>query len=81
MKEKQNRMGDSNLPKVTEEEALKLVFPRHLGESRASSRHIVARKMLLPGSGTSNVAPGVGEPMELTWGCSTVPGVLLILMS
>lgn len=74
-------MGDSNLPKITEEEALKLVFPRHLGESRASLRHIVVRKMLFPGGGTSNVAPGVEEPMELTWGCSTFPGGLLILMS
>lgn len=51
MKEKQNRMGDSNLPKITEEVGLKLVFPSHLGESCASPGHIVARKMLLPGGG------------------------------
>lgn len=43
IKENWNRMGDSNLPQIKQENVLKLGFLRHLGAPCALPGHMVVR--------------------------------------
>lgn len=46
IKGNENRMGDSNLPRI-EKKGLQLGFPRHLGKAYAALGHRAVRQMLL----------------------------------